>query len=104
MSVLRVNKLRVGSFAKVVAIAQAVVALLYGAGFTLAVVAGEITKDSQILKDLGVGVGAAGFAVVLLPLIAFVVGWVQGAVAAVILNFVFRESNGLELEVEEVKK
>lgn len=103
MKAIRVEKLRVGSFAKVVAITQAIIAFIYGAIITLGVIAGQFTNDSSFVQSLGVSVGVLGLSVVILPAIAYVVGWIQGAVAAVILNFVFKESQGLEVEIQDVK-
>jgi len=103
MKLVRVGKLRVGSFAKVVAITQAIFAFIYGAGITLGVIAGQITSKSSVVEDLGVSLGILGLAIIIFPAIAYVVGWVQGAIAAIILNFVFKESNGLEIELEDVK-
>lgn len=103
MKSIRVNKLRVGSFAKVVAITQAIIAFVYGAIATLAVVAGVIKESSSFVQSLGVSIGVIGVGIVLFPVVAYFIGWLQGAIAAVILNFVFKESSGLELEIEDVK-
>jgi hypothetical protein len=103
MSVVRVNKLRVGSFAKVVAIAQATIAFIYGLIFTLAVIGGELDKSSSLVRNLGVSIGVLGLSVIIFPVVAYILGWIQGAVAGIILNFVFKESGGLELETEDVK-
>ena len=103
MKAVRVEKLRVGSFAKVVAITQAIFAFIYGAIVTLGVIAGQITSDSSVVDSLGVSVAILGLAIVIFPAVAYVIGWIQGAIAAVILNFVFKESNGLEIELEDVK-
>ena len=42
-------------------------------------------------------------AVLLVPFVAFIVGWIQGAIVALILNFVFAESNGLDVVIEDKK-
>ncbi len=103
MKTIRVNKLRVGSFAKVVAVTQSIIAFVYGAAFTLAVVAGQITEQSSIVKGLGISIVVFSLAIVLFPVVAYIIGWVQGAIASLILNFVFSESGGLDLEIEDVK-
>lgn len=103
MKAIRVEKLRVGSFAKVVAITQAIIAFIYGAIVTLSVAAGQITSSSSFVQSVGVSVGVLGLAVVLFPAIAYVIGWVQGAIAAIILNFVFKEGGHLELEISDIK-
>lgn len=103
MKAVRVEKLRVGSFAKVVAITQAIFAFIYGAIVTLGVIAGQIQSDSSVVRNLGVSLSILGLAVIIFPAVAYVIGWIQGAIAAVILNFVFKESNGLEIELQDVK-
>lgn len=103
MSAIRVNKLRVGSFAKVVAITQAILAFIYGLIFTVGVAGGEISRHTTVVHELGISLGLLGMAVIIFPIVGYIVGWVQGAVAAMVLNLVFRESGGLELEVEDVK-
>ncbi len=95
-----VTRFKVGSLAKVVGIAQAVIAFIIGLIATLAAAAGQITDSSRIVESLGITAAYFAVGVVIYPLVAFLIGWVQGAVAAIILNFVFKESGGLELETE----
>lgn len=100
MKTLTINKVRVGSFAKVVGITQAVFGFVYGLVITLGVTSQAINSDTSFVATLGLSVFVLGLSVVLLPLFGFLLGWVQGAVVALVLNFVFAESNGLELEVD----
>lgn len=95
-----VTKLGVGSFAKVVGIAYGLVGLVAGILATLGVSAGAITSDTTFVQTLGISLWAFGWGVIIYPAVAFVFGWVEGAVLAVILNFVFKESNGLEVELD----
>lgn len=101
MKTLTIQKLRVGSFAKVVGITQAVFGFVYGLVLSIGVAAGAISETTGFVSALGISVLVIGLSVLLIPAVAFVIGWIQGAVAALILNFVFAESNGLDLEVEE---
>lgn len=103
MKTLTINKLRVGSFAKVVGIYQAVIGFIAGVVISFSVFADSVTASTSWVKSLGVSVFTLGMSIIFLPLIGYVVGWVQGAVVALILNFVFKESNGLEIEIEESK-
>ncbi len=103
MKTLTIQKIRVGSFAKVVGITQAVFGFVYGLILSIGVASEAITANTGFVKALGISVFAIGLAVILIPFIAFVIGWIQGAVAAIILNFVFTESKGLDLEVSESK-
>jgi len=95
-----INKLGVGSFAKVVGVAYGLVGLVAGILATLAVSAGAITADTTFVQTLGISLWAFGWGVIIYPAIAFAFGWVEGAILAVILNFVFKESKGLELELD----
>lgn len=95
-----VTKVGVGSFAKVVGIAYALVGLVLGLLATIAVAAGAITSDTTFVKTLGVSVLAFGWGVIIYPLILFVIGWIEGAIIALVLNVVFKESRGLELELD----
>jgi hypothetical protein len=101
MKTLTVTKVRVGSLAKVSGIVQAVIGFVVGLVLTLGVAANSITEQTTVVRTLGVSVFALGISVLVLPAIMFVAGWVHGAIVALILNFVFRESHGLDLEVEE---
>lgn len=100
MKALTVTKVRVGSFAKVVGIVQAVFGFVTGALVSLSVAAESITADTSFVRALGVSLFTLGLAVVIFPLVGFVLGWVQGAVTAIVLNFAFAESEGLVVETE----
>lgn len=100
MKALTVNKVGVGSLAKVVGIVQAVFGFVTGAFVSLSVAAESITESTSFVQALGVSLFTLGLAVVIFPLVAFVVGWVQGAIAAIILNFAFAEGGGLKVETE----
>lgn len=100
MKVLTINRVRVGSLAKVVGVVQAVFGFVYGLGLTLAVTSDAINANTGFVRTLGVSVFVLGMAVLFLPFIGFLLGWIQGAIAALVLNFVFAESKGLELEVD----
>lgn len=101
MKTITINKLRVGSFAKVVGITQAVFGFVYGLVLSIGVASEAITADTSFVQGLGISVFVVGLSVLLLPLVAFVIGWIQGAVTALILNFVFAESNGLDVVIED---
>ncbi|MCB9823303.1 hypothetical protein H6800_03455 [Candidatus Nomurabacteria bacterium] len=100
MKVLTINRVRVGSLAKVVGVVQAVFGFVYGLGLTLAVTSNSINEGTGFVKTLGVSVFVLGMSVLFLPVVGYVLGWIQGALAAVVLNFIFAESKGLELEVD----
>lgn len=103
MKTITINKVKVGSFAKVVGVTQAVFGFVYGLILTLGVTSQAIQEDTGFVATLGLSVFVLGLSVVLLPFFGFLLGWIQGAVAALVLNFVFAESNGLDIEVTDKK-
>lgn len=103
MKTLSVSKVKVGSFAKVAGIVQAVFGFITGLVVTLNVAAETINNGTHWVQTLGVSLFTLGMAVLIFPLVGFVIGWVQGAIAAIIVNFAFKESGGLDVDVEEVK-
>lgn len=103
MKTLTINKVKVGSFARVVGIVQAMLGFVSGLLVTLSVTANSVNSNTHFVKSLGVSVAMLGLAVVVFPIVGFIVGWIQGAVAAVVLNFAFAESTGLQVEVEETR-
>lgn len=101
MKNITVKKVGVGSVGKIVGVAQATIAFFVGLLATVLVSAGTISEGSGFVQSLGVSIVYLGLGVIIYPIIAFFVGWLQGAVAALIINFVFAESDGLKLSVEE---
>ncbi|TAK89518.1 hypothetical protein EPO04_00160 [Patescibacteria group bacterium] len=103
MRKIQVNKIGVASFGKVVGFTQAIIAFVYGLLVSFSAVAGILGSNNDWLAKMGISLSVAVFAVFILPLVGFVFGWVQGVIAAAVLNVVFSESKGLELEVQDVK-
>ncbi len=101
MKRLTITKLSVGSIAKTVGVLQAVFAFVIGLVASFATAAGVISESSSVVKSLGVSLWVFGLGIIIYPFIAFLFGWIQGAVAAVILNFVFMESGGIRVHVDE---
>lgn len=103
MRKVNITKIGVGSLGKFVGVVQATIAFVIGLIATVAAASGIITGNSSFIKGLCLSVGVFAVGVVLYPIIAFIIGWIQGVIAAIILNFVFKESGGLELELEDRK-
>jgi len=103
MKKVQITKINVGSLGKVIGFVQAIIGLVYGIIISLGAVAGIVGSDNSFLTTLGVSTAVAIFAILILPALGFVIGWIQGVVVAAVLNIVFRESKGLEIEVQDVK-
>lgn len=98
---IKVTNLSAWSLAKVFGWVQAVLGLIVGALMTISVAVGQIKEGAAFLETIGISVVTAGFAIVIFPLVMYLVGWVQGLIAGWILSVVFQESGGLRLEITE---
>ncbi len=98
---IKVTNLSAWSLAKVFGWVQAVLGLIVGALMTMSVAVGQIKEGTAFLETIGISVITAGFAIVIFPLVMYLVGWVQGLIAGWILSVVFQESGGLRLEITE---
>lgn len=97
----KVSNISPWSLAKTFGWVQAVLGFIVGAYITFAVAVGAIVEGSKLLETLGVSLVVAGFSIVLIPILAYLVGWVQGLVAGWILSVVFKETGGLRIELTE---
>ncbi len=98
---IKITNLSAWSLAKVFGWVQAVLGLIVGALVTMSVAVGHLQEGNTFLSTVGLSVVTAGFAIVIFPLVMYLVGWVQGLVAGWILSVVFQESGGLRLEITE---
>lgn len=96
-----VHKVGVGSLGKLIGTWFAIVAFVIG---VIAAVATTISvfeqNDFSVLAGVGYAVLISAGWVLLYPLVMFAVGWLQGAILAVVFNFVISGSGGLSLHVE----
>lgn len=99
---VNVTKIGVGSFARLMGVAYALFGLVIGLIATISVAAGQITNDDPFIQSLGISLLALGWGVFIYPLVLGVFGWIQGAIIALVANVVFKESSGLEIELEDV--
>jgi hypothetical protein len=103
MKKIIVTKLSVGSFAKTVGAFQATFAFVIGVFVSFATAAGIISESTSFIQTLGLSLWVFGLGIIIYPIVAFFIGWIQGAIGAVILNFIFLESGGIKLHVDEEK-
>ncbi len=104
MKKLIVRKLGVTTVARFVGLAQAVFAVVAGVfigiSSTIAIVQSDDLSD---WAKIGATVAAWVAALVLYPFVAFVLGWLYGAVVTLIANVFLRTTHGIEVDVEETK-
>lgn len=101
MKKVTIHKFEIGSVARIVGFYQAILGVILGAVITIGSAARIFTESSGFLQAFGISAAFAAFAVVLLPALLFIVGWIQGVILAFFLNIIFRESKGLELMISE---
>lgn len=102
MRKILIRNIGVSSFAKLVGVAQAILALIVG---TIAMFGGFVAvveHDSwSFITKLLASVVVVVLAWVVLPILAFAFGWLYGAVVSLIANLFLQTANGLELTVED---
>ena len=104
MRKILVRKLGVGSVAKFVGTANAILALIWGvllmfAGIVTTVEQADWTVAEKLLGTVWSVLGG----LVLVPALGFVSGWLYGAVVALVANLFLHTSRGIELDVEDTK-
>lgn len=104
MKKFMIRRLGVASFAKFIGVANAIwvfVAAFFAmfAGFAVVFE----SDDLNIFGKIGSIIAIVAFALVIVPLFAFFVGWLYGAVVALIANLFLHTARGIELDVEEEK-
>lgn len=102
MKSLTVRRVGVASFAKLFGVWAAILGLLVGVVGAITSTVGVITNNNfSVLGDIGVSIAIIVGWVVVYPLVMFLIGWIQGAIVAIIFNIVVSGSGGLDLIVEE---
>lgn len=104
MKKLVVRKLGVTTFGRFIGIANAIIGLVIGVFLGISGTVGVVQEDgwsffAKLLAIVGVWLSA----LVLYPIVLFVVGWLYGAVVALVANVFLQASHGIEVDVEEVK-
>jgi len=105
MRKLLVRRLGVASVARFIGVAQAVW------GFALGFIAifggiSAVLSDSEwnVFQKIAGSIGVALFCLVVFPLIAFLFGWLYGALLSIIANLFLHTANGIELDVDDEGK
>lgn len=102
MQRLVIHKVGVGSLGRLIGTWFAIVSVIVG---VFAAVATNVqlfnTYHYSVIEGTLVVVLVSAAWVLLYPLVMFVVGWVNGAILALIFNFVVSGSGGLSVHVEE---
>lgn len=100
---IKVTHVGASSIGRLVGIVNALFALAAGIVGSIVAIADVIAmNDYTVLMNIGVSAAIILGGVVVLPLLAFVFGWVYGALAGVIWNVFLSASGGIEVNTEEV--
>lgn len=97
-----IKRIGVGSFAKYVGVANAILGVIYAVFAVFAAVPAIVLhEDLGTFAKIGASVGATIAIIAFIPLIAFALGWVYGAIVSFVINIFLSASRGIELDIEE---
>lgn len=92
-----------GSIGRLVGTVNAIFAVAAGLiGSIVAIAEVTSTQDYSVLMNIGVSAAIIMGGIVVLPLFAFVFGWLYGALVGVIWNILLGTTGGIEVNTEEV--
>ena len=105
MKKVTVRRLGVASVARFVGVANAVIGFVIGIFVAFGGLVGVLENDSfdtvtKIVSSLGVVL----VSLILVPLLAFLYGWLYGAIVSLVANLFLNTSSGIELDIEEETK
>ncbi len=104
MKKLIIRRVGVSSFANFIGAAQAIWAFIFAFfGMFAAFAVIFENQDLTVGGKIGATLAAAAIALVIVPLLAFLIGWLYGAIVALIANLFLQAAKGIEVDVEEVK-
>lgn len=107
MSRLRINKFGIFSVAKMYSLIMFVVSLLIAIPYGLIIIALSLMGSSSMRSDeawmVGGGGIVAGIAImIILPIIYAIIGFIAGAIGAILYNIFAGIIGGIEIEVDGV--
>lgn len=107
MSRLRINKMGVLSVAKIQAVIGLVVGLIVGVLYAAIILVYTLVGASLVGGDAKMAVGGGGIIAAVVALIGFpvlytIIGFIGGAIGALVYNLCARMLGGIEMEVENI--
>ena len=104
MKKILVRRLGVASVARFVGVIQSIWAFIFGFFAMFGGLSAVITNDDfGGFEKFFASVAVVVFALVVIPLVGFLIGWIYGAIISLIANLFLHTSNGIELDIEETK-
>jgi hypothetical protein len=107
MNKLRIKKLGVLSVAKMQAVMGLVIGLIIGVIYGVIIILYSILGASLVKGDQAYAVGGGGIVIGIVAMIGFpimytIIGFIGGAIGALIYNLFSRIVGGIEMEVEQI--
>lgn len=102
---LFVMRLDIGSVGKLTGAWAAFFGFIYGViGGVTASVSIIANNSYTVLQDILVLIAALLFGIIIIPMLLFFLGWLHGAVFALVLDFLMSRTGGLKITVEDSPK
>lgn len=99
---LTVKHVETRSVAKFVGVVNALIAVVVGLiGGIAATVTYLGSGDFGVIETVGLSIAIVGASIVLYPLFMYLIGWLYGALAAIIFNVFVGVSGGIAINVDE---
>lgn len=104
MRKILIRKLGVSSVARFIGVANAIWAFIAGIFLLFGGIVGALEQtDWSAWTKLLASLGSVLVGLVVVPVLGFVLGWLYGAVVALIANLFLHTARGIELDVEDEK-
>lgn len=101
---VKVTHVGASSIGRLVGTVNAIFALVAGVvGAVVAVADVVAMNDYSLLMNIGISAAIILGSIIVLPMLAFVFGWVYGALIGVIWNAFLGASGGIEITTEDVE-
>ncbi len=102
MKKIFVRRLGVASVARFVGMANAIIGLVIGVFATFGGLAGVLEQSGwNFFTKIGASLGVVVVTLVIVPFLAFLWGWLYGAIVALVANLFLHSANGIELDIQD---
>ena len=104
MKKIIIRRLGVASVARFTGVAQAILGFAAGFVALFGGISAVLTQDGwNMFERILASIGVVLFCLIVIPLVAFLFGWLYGAVLSLIANLFLHTSTGIELDVDNEK-
>lgn len=104
MGKIIVRRLGVASIARFIGVAQAIWGFAIGFIALFGGISAILTQDGlNVFGKIFGSISVVLFCLVVVPLIAFLFGWLYGAILSIVANLFLHTSSGIELDIDNQK-